>query len=190
VRRVNIPARYVFALLLRFVLTAPSAQDALAQEAASFQELPTFLRVGDEVRITELSGVATQGKIVKLSESSLLLSGFLRDVSSRQVLQVERMTKDTLGDGTAAGALVGTASGAALLLAVCNSRFSPCRNHPGGVAATLGITAAIGAGIGALIDAGAMKTEIVYRASKQTSRFYVAPYLTSRSKGVQLSVKF
>ena len=116
----QVPTRYVFALLLRFLLAAPGA---LAQQTGSFQELPTFLQVGDEVRITEVSGVTTQGKILKLSDSSLRLTGFVRDLSSRQVSQVERVTTDSLADGIAAGALVGTASGAALLVAVCSSKF-------------------------------------------------------------------
>ncbi len=112
----------------------------------------------------------------------------------RQVkwMQIERRKMDSLVDGIAAGTLIGVGTGAALLAVVCNmsNSYVSCRNHTGGVAATLGISAGIGAGIGALIDAAVMKRESVYRASKQTSRLYIAPYLAGRSKGVQLTVSF
>jgi hypothetical protein len=188
--RKYLPTPFVFVLSIGLFVVALATPDVSGQEASSFQELQRLVQVGDEVRVTEVSGVATEGKLTTLSDSALRLSGFRRDVSSRQILLVERIKKDPLVDGVAAGSLVGAASGAALLVLVCNSRYSPCRNHSGGVAATLGISAAIGAGIGALIDAGAVKSEIVYRASKQTTRLYVAPYLAGRSKGVQISVRF
>jgi hypothetical protein len=132
------------------------------------------------------------GKIVTLSASSLRISvsglALQRDVSSAQVLQIERWTKDSVMDGTLVGTFFGVVSGAALTVVACS--VVRCSNHTGGVLATLGIFAGAGAGIGALTDAAMMKRESVYRASKQTSRLNIAPYFAGRSKAVQLSVRF
>jgi predicted anti-sigma-YlaC factor YlaD len=92
-------------------------------------------------------------------------------------------------DGTLLGTFFSAASGAVLAAVVCNATRT-CSNHTGGIAATVGISAGVGAGIGALTDAAVMKPESVYRASKQTSRLHIAPYLAGRSKAVQLSVRF
>jgi hypothetical protein len=82
-----LPARYVFLLLAGFVLVVLGIPEASAQESSSFQELPAHVQPGDEGRITEVSGVATDGKIVTLSASSLRLfvNGLQRDVSPNQV---------------------------------------------------------------------------------------------------------
>src|SRR5262245_10791480 len=66
---VNIPSRYGF-VLLAVVLVVLARHEAVAQETSSFQELRAVVHVGDEVRITEVSGAATQGKLVTLSDSS------------------------------------------------------------------------------------------------------------------------
>ena len=106
---------HVFVLLIGFAIGALGTPDVSAQEASSFQELQALVHLGDEVRVTEVSGVSTAGKVVKLSDSSLRLSGFQRDVSSSRILQIERIKRDPLANGIGIGMLVGLGTGAVLI---------------------------------------------------------------------------
>jgi len=192
---VNIPARYEFVLLAQLVLVVIVPHEALAQEARSFQELQALLHVDDEVRVTEVSGAATEGKLIKLSDSSLRLRGFQRDVPSSQISRIERIKKDPLSNGIGIGMLVGLGTGAVLIKSGCGGKggdfqIIQCSDFPGAIAITLALSAAAGAGIGAQIDASFVKRESVYRASKPTSRLYIVPYITGRTQSVQLILRF
>jgi len=106
-------------------------------------------------------------------------------------LHIERIKTDPLSNGIGIGMLVGLGTAAAVIKSGCGgSGFIKCSDFPGAIAAVLGVSAAVGGGIGASIDARFVKRESVYRASKQTSRLYIVPHLAGRSRGVQLLVRF
>ncbi len=146
-----------------------SAHPALAQTpATTFDELRSRLSAGDRVVVTGAQQQTIKGRLEELSPSSLrlLVDKQSHDVALRDVLRVERRTRDSLVNGI----LIGAGIGGAFFLKYY-SENALCRGgcqFRSGALGIVGIGAAAGAGVDALIT----RRETVFerRASQPNHR--------------------
>jgi hypothetical protein len=170
---------------------------ALAQQPVrSFDQLNTRLKAGDTVWITDAQGREIAGRVRDLAATSLLLDagGTPRDFQAAQVGTIHLQPKDSLKNGVLYGAILGAGAGAASCLA--NPQCGGDSELAAGASVGLALLgAAAGAVIGAAIDAAVKGPRVVvYRASGKAGqappRVSVAPMLTTRHRGIAVSVAF
>ena len=145
---------------------------ANAQVAESFRDLQASLHGGERLRITDKTGVMTNGTLVAFSDESLRLlveAAGPMDVSAPSIARVERVTPRARR-----GALVGLLGGAAagtLWVAMTPECEGFCVGPSKGeaIVPVAGILGGIGAGIGALIGAAKPGHRLVYRAAGATT---------------------
>jgi hypothetical protein len=127
--------------------------------------------VGQEVRVTGTDGSTVAGRLVSISANEVVYTrqGLEVSVPLDRVERVERVSR-----GVKKGALVGLATGAALgLLATCDTGGDDCPNKHAWVPVAMmiegGIGAAVGAGIGAIVNRAHKSGNQLYsRASPPT----------------------
>ncbi len=168
-----------------------AATGTFAQTPVSdFGQVPTRVRVGDTVYVTDSSGRQHKGMLFDVSASRLVLEsgGKRRDFPAGQVAAISWRAPDSLGNGALAGMAVGAGLTGIALLGSCGS--TDC----GGWAflamlAYGGIGAGIGAGIDALIPG---KMIPVYRSASGTqgASFSFSPILSPRRQGLAATVRF
>ena len=151
----------------------------------SFEELPKKVKPGQKVYVTDPLARETEGTLVRLSDTSLtlLVRGAEREFARGDVEQVARR-----GDSLRNGMIIGSAVAGGLgLLSVltddCTEDFSAAA-----CAGVVGLNAAFGAGVGALIDFGVKGKTVVYRT--QGAVVSAAPLLLRTGGGVRLAVRF
>jgi len=187
-------------MLLPLLLVMP--RDVSGQVVAtSFEELRTLVKSGDTIYVTEANGRKTKARLGELSQSSLELlvrktgpdgrdafvpQSRLTERDVRQI-QIER------GDSVLNGTLIGLAVVGGPWLLGCNPSTDWCYYNDGAnlirvIALT---TSAIGAGIGALVDAGIRERVLVYyQAAGRSSGFHLSPFVSKSAAGVQMSLRF
>ena len=119
--------------------------------ATTVCELPSRLTAGDRVIVTSTQQQTIKGTLQDLSSSSLrlLVDGHAHDVALQNVWRVERRSRDSLLNGV----LIGAAVGATLFLKYY-SENALCQGgcqFTSGALGMIGIGAAAGAGVDALI---------------------------------------
>ena len=172
------------------------------QPATSFGELQGFVKRGDTLSVTDANGRTTKGTLGELSASSLELLVAQRGPNDRTTIvpQPQRSPSDVReiqivrDDPLWNGLLIGAAPGLGLL-ALCVSIANGCRyNEYGGenfFRDRFGVMAAVGAGVGLLIDWARKEQVTVYQApGVRSSAFRVSPLLSKTAAGVQVSVGF
>lgn len=157
----------------------------------SLDELRSFLKVGDEVRVTDKSGATIQGKVIDLSAGGLGVSvnGVLRNLPESTIRQVRKRRPDSRWNGVLIGAAIGTAAGAITKTRNCGA--TDCGE--GGLVEPgfYFIGAAAGAGAGALVDGAIKKFEVVFIApSAVSASLSLLPLLSRQVIGVQVSIAF
>lgn len=189
------PARTEGYRALAFALVAVLATAALAgaQTAASFDELPRVLSPGDVVTVVDNSGESHVGRIIDLSPSALSLetTGVLHDLRSADVSTIRQRRPDPLRNGALIGLTVGIIPG--FFLSSGAVGFASDRGgSPGGAAAvaavfSLGLGAALGAGVDALIQ----DSYVIYeRRGGSRKRLAVSPLVSAERRGVAVSLSF
>ena len=140
----------------------------------SFSEVPTVVKTGDIVDITDAKGRTLRGTIGELSRSSLELTARMRGsdgtepfvsigrFSETDVRQIRPQRRDSLLNGTVIGLAVGMAIAAFPAAGIfCNPNY-----EDGATAAMcasfLGILGGIGAGTGLIVDAARVERPMVY----------------------------
>lgn len=159
----------------------------------SFDQLNTRLKIGDTIIVTDAEGRDHEGKILQISPSTLSLD--TREGRQLKASSEVQLVQDRPRDSLKNGALIGLACGLALgAAAAAECARGDCELSPAAVFAIAGgiyggAGAAVGIGIDALIPG---KKRVVYRApeSKPTTHVMVAPVITSRTKGVAVSIGF
>lgn len=172
------------ALALALVALLATTAPAAAQTAVSFEELPSVLRRGDLVTVTDDQGRRLGGRILDLSPSGLSLeyTGARLDLSADQVARIRHQRFDSLGNGTLIGVGIGAIPGFLLGMAVSES---------GGFGQALALGLGVGGGIGAAVDALIPESRVVYDptgAARQ--RWTVTPLLSAHRRGVAVSLGF
>ena len=179
------------ALALATVLAA--AAQAEAQTAASFDELPLVLRRGDRVAVTDDSGQSHTGRIIDLSPSSLSLEavGYRLDVGPAEVMLVRQWRSDSLRNGTMIGLGVAAIPGF-LLSAAAHGLASNEGGSAGEAAAGVAVLSlGVGAALGAAVDALIQDSYLIYDHRGATrKRLTVSPLLSAHRRGVAVSIGF
>jgi hypothetical protein len=130
--------------------------------ASSFAELASRVEPGERVDVTTCTGARIRAQIVAFSSSFLTLrvDGGLRRLSEAEVCVIERRRGDSIWNGVKNGAAIGVLGGLLFGVAVCDRQ---CVAE--GAAVFLGGGMAVGAGLGAAIDANIPERVIIYRKS-------------------------
>lgn len=136
-----------------FALTVLPGARAYAQEAACYPDgtivcVADDVRPGEKVFVTDVNGVQSQGRILRVSPSelTLLIAGKEQTVSSARLGRLEK------GDSLWNGVLMGAAPFALFAGAAVGASCSP---HCGrDISIGMLVYGAVGAGVGALVDLG------------------------------------
>jgi hypothetical protein len=107
--------------------TSPPGQPVL-----SLQELRTFVRPGETLRVFDPQGNETKGRLMNIRDDAITLAvdGVRRDFSADSIAQIDRTRRDGVSDGVlkglAAGAVVGFALGRRADSTACYRRDVEC----------------------------------------------------------------
>ncbi len=162
---------------------------ALAQApATSFDELTRWVRIGDRVTVTDVTGHKVTGNIAGLKPETLALAvgEALRDFAQADTATITRREPDTLSNG----ALIGASVGAGLfLLALASS--GGCDGCGGFVVLAAAFYGGAGAGIGVGIDALVPgRRTVMYQRPVGHARVGFSPRLSPARQGMVLSIGF
>jgi hypothetical protein len=191
------------ALLMSWPLVFVAPHRANAQiVATSFEELRAIVKPGETVFITDTSGRKSKGRLGQLSASTLELLARQTGPDGRETLVPQsrlserdvRQIQVDRGDSVLNGTLIGLAVVGGPWLLACNPATDWCYYNDGAnlyrVIAL--ITSGIGAGIGALVDAGIRERVLVYYQSptRGSSGIGVSPFASKSAAGMQLTWRF
>ena len=185
--------RMTSAAALGFALTVISAAPARAQEAQavdSFTQLQVIVKLGDTITITDSTGRKTQGSILALSSSTLVLltEGRRRELPEHEVAAISQRGPDSLKNGALWGLGAGAASGF-VLSGLASAAASIWDGPDAGVSAGHVLTgtvliAGIGTGIGMAVDALIKTDRLIYSRSSASVTVGIAPFIASGRKGI------
>ena len=191
------------ALLMSLPLVFVAPHRANAQIlATSFEQLRAIVRAGDTVIITDASGRKSKGRLGQLSASTLELLVRQAGPDGRETLVPQsrlserdvRQIHVDRGDSVLNGTLIGLAVVGGPWLLACNPATDWCYYNDGAnlfrVIAL--VTSGIGAGIGALVDAGIRERVLVYHhpETRGFSGIGVSPFASKTAAGMQLTWRF
>jgi hypothetical protein len=149
----------------------------------SFLGLPIHIAIGDTVYITDDTGRRAKGRVTQLSASSVGLQPSRQfDATAIQKIEVS----DTIWDGASMGAFVSILPAGLVSFASC---IESCSTFLAFSAGGWGVIA-VGAVVGALIDASVLRNAYRRTEPGASRRVRWAPVLTGRGKGVQVSIQF
>lgn len=161
-----------------------------AQTAESFEQLQKLVRQGETVSVQDVAGRISQGRIVALSDTLLILRGatFTRDFPEDQVLAITQRRQDSLGNGALIGLAVGAGFAMATVVSSCGDDgwINLCEGST--ALALAGIWGGLGAGIGAGVDAVIVHSRAVYRAPRRDGSFRILPIFSPNRAGVLVSM--
>jgi hypothetical protein len=162
--------------------TAVLAQTATAAEPA----LVSTLIPGKTVWITDTTGQEEKMRVVGLSGGIVTATAgeILRRLPTNEVLRVRARRSDSVINGALIGAGAGVASG--LFLCTLTEPWEFCRADEGSMIRI----SAIGVGIGIGVDALIRGRETIYERAPRARRFYAAPLVANRARGLQVTVGF
>ena len=191
------------ALLMALPLVFVAPYHANAQVVAtSFEELRPLVKSGDTIYVTEANGRKTRARLGELTQSSLEILVRKTGPDGREtfVPQLRLAERDVRqiqvdrGDSVLNGTLIGLAVVGGPWLLACNPATDWCYYNDGAnlyrVIAL--ITSGIGAGIGALVDAGIRERVLVYYQppTRGSSGIGVSPFASKSAAGMQLTWRF
>jgi hypothetical protein len=141
----------------------------------SFTELPTVIKTGDTVDVTDAKGRTLRGRISDVSRSSLELTARRRApdgsepfvsvgrFSETDVREIRLQRRDSLRNGTLIGLAIGLGIGFFPAAGIfCHGGYEDFSASAGSCAAFLGIVGGIGAGAGLAVDAARVQHRMVY----------------------------
>jgi hypothetical protein len=191
------------ALLMSWPLVFVAPHQANAQVVAtSFEELRPLVKSGDTIYVTEANGRKTKARLGELTPSSLEILVRKTGSDGRETFVPQsrlaerdvRQVQIDRGDSVLNGTLIGLAVVGGPWLLACNPATDWCYYNDGAnlyrVIAL--ITSGIGAGIGALVDAGIRERVLVYYqpATRGSSGIGVSPFASKSAAGMQLTWRY
>jgi hypothetical protein len=163
-----------------FLILAPTGAPAQTV-ASSFEELRQVLKKGQSVVVTDASGQRTRGKVGDVTPSTLVV--FIPGARTfDQDIITEIRAPDPLWNGALLGAGIGTG------FALWDYLIDPSEPGNGAIfTVAIGLGAAIGAGIDALLNKGG---KVVYASPRRTRHVVLSPFLGKDRQGAMVSVRF
>jgi hypothetical protein len=191
------------ALWMSLALVFAAPHQAHAQVVAtSFEDLRPLVKSGDTIYVTEANGRKTRARLGELTPSSLEVlvrktgpdgrETFVPQsrLAERDVRQIQIVRGDSVLNGT----LIGLAVVGGPWLLACNPATDWCYYNDGAnlYRAIALITSGIGAGIGALVDAGIRERVLVYYhpSDRGPSGIAISPFASKSAAGMQLTWRF
>ena len=174
------------ALVLAAATVTTTASLAAAQTVESFDRLALLVNQRDHITVTDRTGRELQGRLIDLSPASLSLftDDGLRNLEETEVAVIRRRQPDSLKNG----ALLGAVSGAVVAGVLMSDEGAG--SQPGVYALFMSLFGAAGAGIGIGLDAGYVRSQVIYTARRPTRRVAVSPLLSRHRRGVAVSLGF
>jgi hypothetical protein len=178
-----------FVLLVGGVVSQPAAGQDVGDQTNSFETLRLVLDVGQEVKVRDETGHATEGKVVSITESQLVISRkrFLRSRVERAFAR-DLTRRIDIVDSRWNGAVLGGAAAVGVVAAGIKFGCTASCDRTGSWFLGIATLVPIGIGVGAAIDSLIKKT--VYEGGPQTSRAIIAPWIERDRKGVLARVFF
>jgi hypothetical protein len=175
--------------LALFLALAPSPAHAQAPPPAA-PALPSLLRPGDLVSVTDQAGQRTKGRVVASVPGTLTLFVGRKDPSHLwKVDDVAKVVRhDSLVNGTLLGLAAGAAAGWIGVPIVCGRNDPECEGNVAPI--MLGVGAAVAAAAGAIVDASITRTVYVGRTRRAPPSISVSPILSMRQRGVTITARF
>jgi hypothetical protein len=172
-----------FRLLL--LLTSIGAASAASAQTPS-TDLDSVLRPGMTVWVTPTGGPEAKARVLSVSGETLttMTDGEVSELRLADLTRVRARRSDSLLDGALIGA--GAAVGSGLFMC---TRFEPWDICTANVASILRV-GAVGAGIGAGIDALIRGRKTIYEAPRSSTRLHVIPLVQRRGAGAVVTVTF
>jgi hypothetical protein len=170
---------------------AASAQDPVA----SFDALAGRLQLGQVIWVTDPTGREARGRLERLSSDELVLkSDGSRTFAAADVLRVRARERDSLKNGALIGLGVGGGMGTVWCIGAALDDSGDI-DAPVECAEGFTVFPGLGALIGLAIDAVIPgKMRVIYEAPSsqeaRRARLVVAPLVTSRAKGLAVSLVF
>jgi hypothetical protein len=165
-----------------------SATLAYAQAPAqSLSELERRLDTGETIQIFDRNLEKMEGRFDGISGSSLrlIVRGALREIPVTQIFQVRQQHWEP--DGILIGLGIGAAVGLSYVHVACRGSSE----HEDCLRAGSLVIGAPAAAVGALIDWGIKKFDVIFeRAGSLTRRLHISPLLAGQQKGIVVSVVF
>jgi hypothetical protein len=191
------------ALWMSLPLVFVAQHKAYAQVVAtSFEDLRPLVKSGDTIYVTEANGRKTRARLGELTQSSLEIlvrkagpdgrETFVPQsrLAERDVRQIQIIRGDSVLNGT----LIGLAVVGGPWLLACNPATDWCYYNDGANLYRMIalITSGIGAGVGALVDAGIRERVLVYYHTPERgpSGIEVSPFASKSAAGMQLTWRF
>jgi hypothetical protein len=191
------------ALLMSLPLVFVAPYHANAQVVAtSFEELRPLVKSGDTIYVTEANGRKTRARLGELTQSSLEILVRKTGPDGRETFVPQsrlaerdvRQIQIDRGDSVLNGTLIGLAVVGGPWLLACNPATDWCYYNDGANLYRMIalITSGIGAGVGALVDAGIRERVLVYyqTPARGSSGIAVSPFASKSSAGMQLTWRF
>jgi hypothetical protein len=178
-------------LALLVSAAAVQAQTGQAVKANSLADVSALVKPDQQIEVVRRDGPTVIGHLTGISDAgvTLLVAGQVVYVPSSAVDQIARRG-DSILDGAIRGAAAGAGGGLAWVLlwgsALTESDDKAALKR--GALPLIGMSAAIGAGLGAAIDAAVQQRVVVFGAQK--GRITIAPILGGHRKGLAVAVSF
>jgi hypothetical protein len=193
-------ASLALTLLMNAIVPAAAlAQGVPAQRTivSSFEALPAVVKVGQEVRVKDLTGDTTSGKLVSVSEQQLVVARrqypfpYFRP-RKEVALAGQNVRRVDAVDSAWNGALIGAAAMVGFLAVTIAADCSPaCDDNfgvPGRWALGSLMLIPLGAAFGGLIDSLINRT--VYQGQAGPSQITIAPLLQRDARGAVVQLRF
>ena len=172
------------------VLVASFAAGGEAQEVAgSFDQLRVLVKPGDTVSVTDATGQEARGAISDLSSSALAITvgGSRRRFLERDIDAIRQRRPDSLANGAKWGLAVGAGLGLLAGIAIA----SEYDGGGGPLIPMLSLTyGALGAGVGAGIDALVSSEQVIFARRGSPSAVAVRPVLKRGRTGIAATIGF
>lgn len=168
------------------VMAIPAALIAQAP-ARTFDDLLAGVKPGDTVWVTQVSRQEIKGRVIDLTPRTLAVTsdGRRLDINRDDVARVRLEYADPKWNGAAVGA------GLALVVPLwyCSQMYESGETCGEGIKALV-IIGALGAAIGAGVDARTRRRVLVYERPLGSSRLRIAPAISPRAAGMHVSLTF
>ena len=185
-RGVTMPANSINGSRYRFLRTSVTRAELFTKirpplpAAESLDQLRVLVRSGDRIKLTTTDGENLAGTVTSLSASSMSMrmGARVRQFSADDIRTIRQRRPDSAKEGALTGLAIGAGAGFIGGCGACHLQIPL-------------ITSAIGASIGAGIDALFNAEMVVFRGrGHSVKRVTVVPQLAKSHQGVQVAFKF
>ena len=177
-------------VVLTTIVLECANREALAQApdpapASSLGTLTGQIPPDEVVYVTDAAGITVRGKLMGITNDVLRLrvDAASRDIQAGDITRIQRQKDDSLLNGVAIGAALGSIHGIYWLIADPNECTGFCAEDY--------VAVGVGAVVGGLIDRAIKKKVTVYdTGARRPAKLTVSPVFAGDRRGLQVAVTF